>query len=154
MYITIDVTKLSSYFNVHCKLYLHITSPAHEIGGVQKKERLTGGRPTALIKLAISRILATLVPLLASAEALLSSAFLCAFAISFCIFSCAFALFSSSFLCKFCTLFILVLLVKKLHFEFFHHFSKLRRLIMGYVILESMHLYQMKCSIVHSYFWG
>jgi hypothetical protein len=64
----------------------------------QKKDRLVGGLPIALIKLATSRTLATLVPLLASADALLSSAFLCAFAISFCIFSEALALFSSNFL--------------------------------------------------------
>lgn len=66
--------------------------------GAQKKERLAGGLPTALIKLATSRTLATLTPLLPSADALLSSAFLCAFAISFCIFSVAFARFSSNFL--------------------------------------------------------
>ena len=55
----------------------------------------------ALMKVAISRTLAILVPLLPSADALFSSAFLWAFAMSFLIFSNAFALFSSMFLCKF-----------------------------------------------------
>ena len=67
-------------------------------GRAQKKDRFSGALPTALIKLATSRTRATFVPLLASADALLSSAFLRAFATSFCIFSRALALFSSSFL--------------------------------------------------------
>lgn len=69
----------------------------------QKKERrrFEGALPMALMKFAISRTLATLVPLLASAEALLSSAFRRAFAISFSVISTAFALLSSSFLCRF-----------------------------------------------------
>jgi hypothetical protein len=68
---------------------------------LQKKERLVeGALPTALMNLAKSRMRATLVPRLASADARFSSALRRALATSFCAFSIALARFSSSFLCS------------------------------------------------------